>query len=150
MYIENGKRLLDKTLHLLRSTPFHTPWRTSLYTKAETFMRFGGHPHAPRRTNELIKASWTKDEEHFQKALQRFENALSSFWGIIFGKNLFHLLFIRISPHIRQNSLLLQRNPLKHLVYIINLIIFANKKVRSRPAFKASHFLKPLMVYNIN
>ena len=29
--------------------------------------------------------SWTKDEEHFRKALHLFENALSSFQSIIFA-----------------------------------------------------------------
>ena len=45
-----------------------------------------------RRIPQLAKASWSNAEEHFQKALQRFKNALSSFWGIIFKNNLIGLI----------------------------------------------------------
>jgi len=42
-------------------------------------MRLGRLLCMPKRTNQFIKASWTKDEELFQKVLQLFYKALSSF-----------------------------------------------------------------------
>ena len=61
-------------------------------------MRLGGLTRAPKRTNQYAKAyeevrqgvltgcqgEWSKNKEHFQKALQLFKNALSSFQVIIF------------------------------------------------------------------
>ena len=105
-----GVKGLEANFHVYRECQdgfFHAPRRTSLYAKAESFVRLGEHPHVPRRTDKLIKASWTKDQEHFQKALQRFENALSSFWGIIFAKNQHHLNYFnkpsfRLPPFQKQ------------------------------------------------
>jgi len=37
--------------------------------------------------DKFVKASWSKDEEHFQKALHLFENALSCFKQFFFNES---------------------------------------------------------------
>jgi len=46
---------------------------------ASSSIGLGEFLHSSRRIMQFVKVSWVKDEEHFQKALQLFKNALSSF-----------------------------------------------------------------------